>query len=478
MKARVIIGVALVAMIITEPAFAQAALHDASGSMSGLLELIKDSSDKWAIRLEGYATRLFWILAVIQLVWTFFPLVMRQADFGEIAGELIRFIMVIGFFAALLLNVTVWAEAIISSFRQAGASAAGVGVGLKPGDIFGLAIELGDTMGDVQTINPLTAVMVALAGTIVVLCFSFIAAFVGLTLIESYIVINASVLFMGFGGSQWTRDYAISMLRYAVSVGAKLFVLTLIVGLIMQSARQWQIAYNHDDASMWTMVGLGLVCAYLSKTIPDLIQGLITGVSISGGAPIGGMAAAGVAGATAAMAAMSATATTGQGAGESSSSGGLTGLINSSFGLGDGSSAPSKAPGLHTEMSTLNPSPSASSGVGASRVGGGVLPPPTSAPKGQGEGLGSTVGVGLNKAVTTAKVAANPLNIASTLSAISVPGMEGSAGTTIGVPPPPPPAFDEQESFNSSPTQENIIRPSEGEVPQAAQPTPSVKEEP
>ncbi len=29
-----------------------------------------------------------------------------------------------------------------------------------------------------------------------------------------------------------------------------LFVLTLIVGLIVDSAKTWQAAYNHDDASM------------------------------------------------------------------------------------------------------------------------------------------------------------------------------------------------------------------------------------
>lgn len=66
--------------------------------------------------------------------------------------------------------------------------------------MFGIAVELGDTILHVHTLNPLTAVFVTLSGVIVVLCFGFIAAFMALTLIESYIVINASVLFMGFGG--------------------------------------------------------------------------------------------------------------------------------------------------------------------------------------------------------------------------------------------------------------------------------------
>ncbi len=54
------------------------------------------------------------------------PLVFRQADFGEIVGELIRFILVIGFFYALLLFSAEWADKVVDSFRTAGATAAGL----------------------------------------------------------------------------------------------------------------------------------------------------------------------------------------------------------------------------------------------------------------------------------------------------------------------------------------------------------------
>ncbi len=43
------------------------------------------------------------------------------------------------------------------------------------------------------------------------------------------------------------------------------------------------------------MVGLALVCAYLAKTIPELVAGMISGTSMGGGSAIGGMAAAGAA---------------------------------------------------------------------------------------------------------------------------------------------------------------------------------------
>jgi type IV secretion system protein TrbL len=521
---------ALASILFTTEANA-ADLHDASGSFTGLLDLVKDSASFWDTKLRVYAKRVFWLLATIQLVWTFFPLVFKQADFGEIVGELIRFIMVTGFFYALLLFSADWAEAVVNSFRQAGAAAAGLGTtGLKPGDIFGTAVELANTMDDVETWNPLTSFMIAISSLIVLLCFAFIAAFMGLTIIESYVVINASALFMGFGASQWTREYAMAIVRYAVSVGAKLFVLTLIVGLIVDSAKGWAIAYNSnaDDASMWTMVGLSLACAYLAKTIPELIAGMISGASAGGGSNVGAMAAAAVAGAAAAAAtiatagAAAPAAAGAMGAGTGGlGAGGLAGAINSSFagasgggaaagagagatgGMGSGVSAISgagnaglgsttgggsaaKSAGAKLGGSDAASGPSASAPT--SQVSEGVqkaakqasktvqgdsedskTAQPQSAPQGgqgvqlepqqaAGDAKESNSGAGLHVANALTRGA-------GILSAISVPGMEGAAGLSLGAgaPQPMPDAGSgENSSMEVQGTEpQNVIRPAE-----------------
>lgn len=403
----------LASFLVSTDAIAATNLHDPSGSFTGLLDLVKNSASRWDGKLKGYAERLFWMLALIQFIWTFMPLVFKQADFGEIVGELLRFIMVIGFFWALLQFASEWAEAVVNSFRQAGASAAGLGeTAIRPGDIFGTAIELANTIGDVETWNPLTAFMVALAGVLVLLCFAFIAAFMGLTIIESYVVINASVLFMGFGASQWTREYAMAIVRYAVSVGAKLFVLTLIVGLITDSAKQWQAAYNHDDASMWTMIGLAFACAYFAKTIPELVAGMISGVSSGGGSSIGGMAAAGAAGAAAAIATiatagaaapaaagmMGAAGAGGAGAAGAAGAGavgtgGLAGAINSSFaGASSAGGAASSAGGMASSAGVGTSTGGTAAAKGASsagsRVGGATAnSAPSSAPSQPSSGV-------------------------------------------------------------------------------------------
>jgi type IV secretion system protein TrbL len=479
-RVSIVAFIMVVLLFVAGDVFAAANLHDPEGSVNGLLDLIKNSSGNWGDRLEGYAQAVFWSLASIQLVWTFFPLVFRQSDLGEIFGELIRFIMTIGFFYALLLFATEWASAIVQSFRQAGAAAAGLGTSeLRPGDMFGLAIDLADMVGDTETLNPLAAMMIALAAVVVLLCFAFMAAFMGLTIVESYIVINASVIFMGLGASQWTREYAIAVMRYAVAVGAKLFIVTLLVGIVMDSADQWRTAYTYDDASMWTMVGLSLVCAYLTKTIPELIAGMINGTSLGGGGQVGSMAAAGVAGATAAIAAI---ATAGAAAPSSS---GLAGTAANSSGSGHGGLADmlnaSLGGGKTTDASTpIGTSASAAGNLAsaAPRIGGGTSAQPSggpapsdNAPKPEKSKEGGTnqseakqdkkTGNASTPGQATHTLASGLVRSAGVLSAMSVPGMEGAAGLSLGTPPPSPLLTSEPEPSMEVQGVDNIIRPAE-----------------
>lgn len=390
------IGLCLMLLAGRTAAAAGVDLAQSDTSMQGLLDMILEASNEWGPRLHGYAVNLFWSLALIQFVWTFFPMVFKHADFGELVGELIRFIMVIGFFLILLDHSTEWASAIVNSFRQAGAHAAGLpSPELMPGDMFATAVEFSRAiLAGMSVFNPSQSIVVALAAILVLMAFTFIAAFIFVTLVEAYVVINASVLFTAFGASQWTREYTVAVIRYAVSVGAKLFMVTLIVGLILTVAKKWQLAYTNDEASLVTLVGLSLVCAYLTKTIPELIAGMISGASSGGGGAIGGMAAAGVAGAaaaaasiaTAGAAAPAAAGALGAGGGSAGAatgaggigSGGLASAINSSFAGGGAASTGASGSGLGSSTGGSSAARSAGAKVGgsASSATSGSSPPP------------------------------------------------------------------------------------------------------
>ncbi|MBG8558479.1 type IV secretion system protein [Pseudomonas qingdaonensis] len=132
---------AFIGMLAAGNALADTNLAQPDTSVDGLLDLILNQSAQWSNRLYGYAINLFWLLATVQLVWTLLPLVMKQADIGGIVGELIRFILVTGFFLEMIKYAVEWASAIVDSFRDAGAAASGLDRALQPGDVFAIAVE-------------------------------------------------------------------------------------------------------------------------------------------------------------------------------------------------------------------------------------------------------------------------------------------------------------------------------------------------
>ncbi|MBD8122054.1 P-type conjugative transfer protein TrbL [Pseudomonas lutea] len=490
MDARLLLFLALASAFVSGDAMAVTDLSYADTSVQGLLDLVLQQSHQWSGKLYDYAIRLFWLLASIQFVWTFIPLVMKQADFGEIVGELLRFVLVVGFFLAVMKYSVEWSSAIVDSFREAAASASGLGRALEPGDMLAVALDFGRTMvKGISVFSPAKGLLIAVCAILVLACFAFIAAFMFVTLVESYVIINASVLFFGFGGSQWTRDFAIAPMRFTVAIGAKLFVLTLLVGLIVQSAKQWLAAYANDEASLMTMVGLALVCCYLTKTIPDLIGGMISGTSMGGGSAIGGMAAAGAAGAAAAIATIAtagaaAPAAAGAASAGGISGGGLAGAINSSIAGASSAGAASPVGGA------------SSPGVGASTGGGAATKVASSAGAKTGGGAATPSATSSNSVQQTAKqigkatqsggdnnqkatpkggtvssgnamyqAANGGVKALGVIASLTVPGMENTHSASLGAGLPWPAPSDSSSPTSAEPAgkaagmESNVIRP-------------------
>lgn len=488
------VGIALLLMA----GGAMAAGLQSNVEMNDLLTDIQTASGQWGPKLHGYALNLLFLLAGIQFVWTFGNLIWQNADVGEMFRELIKFVMTVGFFMALLTYSTEWSTAIVNSFRQAGAEASGFAQELMPGDVFTLAVKLSqNVLSNISLFDLETSIVIALAGIIILLCFAFIAAFMFVTLVESYVLINAAVLFIGFGGSSWTREFAIAPLRYAVAVGAKLFVLTLIVGLIMSVSDGWFTKYDGTIGPTLTLLGLSLVCAWLSRSIPELIAGMITGSSMGGGAAIGGMAMAATAavGGLAAGAMMSGGANAAGGAAGALGGGSGSGLadsINASMAGGQQNPAPSAMPSMNSAAITGTATGGSTAAQSAgSRTGGSQAAKSAQggSSNGQSDSPRSSSLSGPQQAAQTLKKAASGANnLASaaasglgTLAAIAVPGMEGAAGMSGGTPPQMPDGDegDENRPANNSAGAEvaetNVIRPAQEPAAAPAQPTGAEK---
>lgn len=138
-------GLMMVAtMVLAEPAMAQEL--SSSGVMNDVLKRFHDAAATWGPAIESAASRLFWTLVVISMVWTFGMMALRKADIGEFFAEFVRFTIFTGFFWWLLTNANQGmniAGTIVQSLQTLGAQAGGLSnSNLGPSSILDLGFEL------------------------------------------------------------------------------------------------------------------------------------------------------------------------------------------------------------------------------------------------------------------------------------------------------------------------------------------------
>ncbi|MFS2012859.1 P-type conjugative transfer protein TrbL [Azospirillum sp. CT11-132] len=286
-------AIAVGVVVICNDALAQVAQDNA---LDNIVRLYRDHSAAWQATLRNYAISLFWILVAIEFTWASVRLALKGADFGEWVAEVTNQVLFIGFFLTLLLNSADYAQSIVNSFREA-ASQASVATGgspnISPSNIFDVGLTLANNVAQQASIWKLAdSAGLIIAALVVLICFALIAAFLILALVESYIVISAGVLLMGFGGSRWTKDYAVKVLVYAVAVGAKLFVLQLLIGLGQGMIITWSGQVMNSTADVFVIVGSGVVMLAVTKVVPDMVQSLVNGTAPSGGGALVGATAA------------------------------------------------------------------------------------------------------------------------------------------------------------------------------------------
>jgi len=364
-----------------------------------LLDTFRGLRPNWFAAASGAANRLFGLLALIEFAWTAVILVLDKADLQGWTAALIRRMMFVGAFMALLVNGPTWIPAIIDSFAIVGQNAAGIGgVGLSPGAVFMRGLDVAAALGDSAStagffVNPASALALVLAAVLTFLAFVIVSVHFIMALVESYVVVGAGFIFLGFGGSRWTAPYVERYIALAVAVGVKLMVLYMLIGAGMTLSAAWSArALSAAAAASPIMEALdimggaiifGILCWQAPKFTASLLGG---SPNFSGG----DIAAVGLAGAQAGIA----VATLGAGAvkllaARSAAAGGAM-TVNQAASMGAGSAGSSGMMG----NSSVSSAASGGQAGGAAGTGGGGNGGNGSGGRGSGNGGPGTGGVG------------------------------------------------------------------------------------
>ncbi|MBU6993515.1 P-type conjugative transfer protein TrbL [Ferrovum myxofaciens] len=288
----------------------------ASNVLTGIQNMVQSSSAGWMSASLSLAQNLFVGLAGIEIAWTGIHWVLKKNDLSDfIASFALKMISILFFYMLLGLAPT-WIPMIINSFAQAGqiVGASGGGgippvVTLDPSGVFeqGMTVSgaiwtaFGNASAAMGIGQTFAGALATLLGSIfAIIAYGLLALQILITNIESYIIIGGGALLLGFNGSKWTQVFAEKYLGYAVSVGIKLFVLYLIVGLGQNLANTWVTQLGTFTPETVIQVGAAaLIYGAMGIMVPGIAGSMLNGSpSMSLGSMAGGasVAAGGLAG--------------------------------------------------------------------------------------------------------------------------------------------------------------------------------------
>ncbi|WP_243545440.1 P-type conjugative transfer protein TrbL [Pseudodesulfovibrio tunisiensis] len=252
--------------------------------LTTIAENVQRKASTWFPVLQSYALSLFRILLILDVAWMGIRLALKKAELSEVLVEFVRLLIFAGFMYALVIYYKVWANSIIGGL---GNIAVGLGAPLsEPSAIFAAGLELVSRVwGKITIMAPANSTGLIFCALIICITFALIAAQVLLVKCEAYIVLNAGAILLGFGGSQFTKDYAINFIRYSLGVAVKLFVMQLLVSLGMEFISEFRTAQITFDELM-VVIGGSIVLLALTMSIPDIVSGIINGSHVSTGQAI------------------------------------------------------------------------------------------------------------------------------------------------------------------------------------------------
>ncbi len=277
---RLALVASLGALLLVQPALAQ------DGTLLTTLENeVADAAQGWESTVMQAARSLFWILAGIEVGIAAVWLALGAASLDTWFAELVRRIMFIGLFVFILEQGPDFARAMVDSLFQIGAG----GGSASPANVFNAGLQVASQMSEKAQFglfeDNALAIAAVFAMVIVVIAFSLVAAIFVAVMAEMYVGLLAGMIMLGLGGSSFTKDFAVRYLVYAFSVGMKLMALVMIARIGSEVLIDLANSPSGGNEFLSTLAigGISVVVFVIAMYVPNIVQGVVQGVSVTGG---------------------------------------------------------------------------------------------------------------------------------------------------------------------------------------------------
>ncbi|MDR1020223.1 MAG: P-type conjugative transfer protein TrbL [Synergistaceae bacterium] len=257
---------------------------DGSAAVDYFITNIDDNMDKLRNVFITGASIMFFTLATIQLAWAGMNLLFR-GDFSiqSFFGALVKEMLFIGFFYWLLTQEPDLGQWIVTGLRNMVGEATGFD-NISPASLFSTGIEIIYKLTVAAfRLGVHSAVWAVVPYAMSLAALAFSAAFAAVYLVEFYVAVPFGVIFLGMGGSLWSKKFTENYVRVLISIALKLTTLQIVLGIVMSMMTSINTTIS-DIATVggdgffihaFNLAGLSVLTFLAVKNIPSFAASLV-----------------------------------------------------------------------------------------------------------------------------------------------------------------------------------------------------------
>jgi type IV secretion system protein TrbL len=269
------------------------------------------TASSWLFQAESYAKKLLLSFVVLDILILGIKHILKVESINDVFNALIFRVLFSGGILSVLQFLPMLTDpntGFIKGFEILGSRVTGVNK-LSPTGVIDIGLEIVGLFLQHMKDAPLTAFfqsgLYLISIVLIMYCFITIAVELIVTKIEAYILIYGGCVFLCLGGSKYTEKYAKGYFSYVMTVGIKLFIAYLVVGVGVGIADSILFRIKSDSLAKGDYQALIITCvifviyATIAKKIGQIANGFLSGMTSTSGADVFAAAGAATSGAAA-----------------------------------------------------------------------------------------------------------------------------------------------------------------------------------
>lgn len=247
--------------------------------INDIIQKFKENTSTWYSKLLNIAANFFALALYFEFLWVGTKSVMEGTDVRQLLLNIVQIVFFGVMFLMFIRNYQEWTAAIVNGLSNNAVDLIGKNFEADNPFLLGITIQgkISKIIVGLSVIEDLGLIIALyVASFIIIIIFALITSRVIVVHCEILVGLLACSIIVPFGASQTFREYAINAIRYIVSIGFKLFTMTLICGVGYSLFESFEFRDTGHFKDCMILIASSMVLLAVVFTLPDTIASLIS----------------------------------------------------------------------------------------------------------------------------------------------------------------------------------------------------------